>query len=129
MLFWRDAVINRTPLGDIDRVELERILEKGEVYYIAAFIITLSGEDPEKDATFRAGNMVRHNIALEVLRRRFAPKRPKLFPLRDLPVSQLHEAVDVTEKEFMLGLAYMIRQETGREITAEEAAERMESIL
>ena len=129
MRYWSDAVANRTPLGDINREEMELTLERDEVYYIAGFIIAASGEVPQEEAAFRTGNVIRHNLALEVLRRQYAPKRPKLFPLRDLAVSDLDKAVDVSEREFMLGLAYTIRQETGREITAEEAAERIENIL
>jgi hypothetical protein len=34
--------------------------------------------------------------------------------------------MEIPEREFMLGLAYMIREKTGRELTAEQAASEID---
>ncbi len=129
MKYWSGAVAARVPLGKIDQDELASILLKDGVYYIAGFIIAASGEQPEEEKAMQMADTIRSNVALEMLRRQYAATRPKLFPLRDLPVSELDRQVDVPEREFMLGLAYTIRQKTGQEITAEEAAEKIDELL
>lgn len=129
MKYWSKAVAARVPLGEIDQDELVSVLTKDGVYYVAGFIVAASGEQPEEEKVVQMADTIRSNVALEMLRRQYALNRPKLFPLRNLPVSELDRQVDVPEREFMLGLAYTIRQQTGQEITAEEAAEKIDELL
>lgn len=129
MTYWSKAVATRLPLGKIDHDELDRVLDDDDVYYIAGFIIAASGGIPKEDEVVQIGDTVRSNLAKEMIRREYAATRPKLFPLRDLPVSELGHLADVSDREFILGLAYTIRERTGLEITAEEAAKEIDRLL
>lgn len=129
MTYWRDAITRGVPLGTIEQEEVNRIPENIEdLVFISGMILATRGRKvPDEDSAVIAGSSVRTNLIFEGLRRRFAPNRPRLFCLRDLPVSKLDMAIEVPEREFMIGLSYLIRQETGREITAEEAATEVDS--
>lgn len=126
--YWKDA-ISKDILGNVEKAELDRVPEDPEnLMFVAAMIVTSrTGKVPDEDTTLLAAANVRRNMVFEGLRRRFAPTRPRLFCLRDLPVSKLDWEMEIPEREFMLGLAYTIRRETGRELTAEEAATEVDS--
>ena len=129
--FWADAVAKRTTLGEITIEEIHRVPEqKGDVYYIAGLIVAASGQaEPEEETIRKMGKIISDNIVCEALRRRYASKRPRLFFLRDLPADQLHQKMEIPEKEFMIGLSYTIREKTGLEMTADEAALAVSSYL
>lgn len=127
--YWRTVIARDIPLGMIEQAEVNRTPEDAEELLIVSGMILAArgGQIPDEDSAMKAAVFVRRNLVFEGLRRRFAPNRPRLFCLRDLPMSRLDTVVEVPEREFMLGLAYLIRQETGREITAEEAATEVDS--
>lgn len=129
MTYWRTAIARDIPLGMIEQAEVNRIPEDAEELLIVSGMILAArgGQIPDEDSAMRAAISVRRNLVSEGLRRRFAPNRPRLFCLRDLPMSGLDTVVEISDREFMLGLAYLIRQKTGRELTAEEAATEVDS--
>jgi len=129
MTYWRTAIAQDVALGAIEKAEVNRIPEDTEDLLIVSGMILAArgGEIPTEESVMVAAVSVRRNLIFEGLRRRFAPNRPRLFCLRDLPMFRLDAVVEIPEREFMLGLAYTIRQETGREITAEEAATEVDS--
>lgn len=129
MTYWRTAIARDIPLGMIEQAEVNRIPEDAEELLIVSGMILAArgGQIPDEDSAMVAAITVRRNLVSEGLRRRFAPNRPRLFCLRDLPMSGLDAMVEISDREFMLGLAYLIRQKTGRELTAEEAATEVDS--
>lgn len=128
--YWSTAVALRTLLGEIDGKEIDRVPEEDDgVYYLAGLLLAAEGKEPEESVVMKMAEVIRSNLLFEGLRRRYGAKRPRLFVLRDLPVSRLHEKMEIPEREFMWGLAYMIREKTGRELTAEEAAQEAAACL
>lgn len=129
MTYWRTAIARDIPLGMIEQAEVNRIPEDAEELLIVSGMILAArgGQIPDEDSAMVAAIAVRRNLVSEGLRRRFASNRPRLFCLRDLPMSRLDAMVEISDREFMLGLAYLIRQKTGRELTAEEAATEVDS--
>jgi exopolyphosphatase/pppGpp-phosphohydrolase len=126
--YWQDAISRNIPLGNVSKEEVERAPEeRADPFFIAGMVLAArGGEDLSDEQVHQSEDVVRENLLHEGLRRRFAKNRPKLFCLRDLPLLELDRRMEIPEREFMLGLAYMIREKTGRELTAEQAASEID---
>ena len=101
---------------------------------IAALIATISGENIDRlsdEAHWEKMLNLKIRCTLEIVRRKYANTRPKLFDLRDMPIAKLTCSIEDPEfgiknrREYLRGAAMCFRARTGVEITEEEFAQML----
>jgi hypothetical protein len=92
---------------------------------VAVFLCLKRGEDEDglsDDEVMKRCQRIIWNMSCESLRRKIAPKRAKLFFLRDIPLLEIDQEVHhLDPREMALGIGYMFREKTGIEVTEEVA--------
>lgn len=117
-------------LNDIPLEELLLVRDDiGSAIQVAALISELYGSGIDAlsdDEHWEKMLNLKVRCILEIIRRRYANTRPKLFYLRDMPITKLVCSIEDPEfgikehKEYLRGAMMCFRSRTGMELTEEE---------
>lgn len=121
--FWCKLTESERRLESVSDEELTR---SGSNYHdcfvISVILLEHRGvPSPEAQDVIDRALRIQGNLTFEILRRKFALGRAKLFMVRDLPLKELDKVLEVPRIEFVRGFSMNYREGSGKELSEQEA--------